>query len=87
MPEPPLPAKFTHGKRTSVCLVYFAPDHGKLAAVSFRPTQDFDAITWQPVPVVEEVARRAEPVEHHEFGRAAVARRTIGACPRSPSAR
>ena len=34
------------GKKTSVCLVYFAPDHGKLVAVSFRPTQDFDAITW-----------------------------------------
>jgi len=22
------------------------PDHGKLIAISFRPTQDFDAITW-----------------------------------------
>ena len=45
-PSTPLPAKFTRGKRTSVCLVYFAPDHGKLVAVSFRPTQNFDAITW-----------------------------------------
>ena len=26
--------------------VYFAPDHGKMTAISFRPTQDFDAITW-----------------------------------------
>jgi hypothetical protein len=45
-PSTPLPAKFTRGKRASVCLVYFAPDHGKLVAVSFRPTQTFDAITW-----------------------------------------
>ena len=45
-PSTPLPAKFTRGKKASVCLVYFAPDHGKLVAVSFRPSQDFDAITW-----------------------------------------
>jgi hypothetical protein len=46
-PSRPLPASFTRGKRTSVCLVYFAPHHGKLVAISFRPTQDFDAITWK----------------------------------------
>jgi len=45
-PSRPLPAKFTRGKKTSVCLVYFAPRHGKLVAISFRPTEDFDAITW-----------------------------------------
>lgn len=45
-PSTPLPAKFTQGKRTSACLVYFAPSHGKAVAVSFRPSQDFDAITW-----------------------------------------
>ncbi len=46
-PSRPLPARFRHDKRASVCLVYFAPDHGKLVAISFRPTQDFDAITWK----------------------------------------
>lgn len=46
-PSRPLPDHFTHGKKVSVCLVYFAPQHGKLDAISFRPTQDFDAITWQ----------------------------------------
>jgi hypothetical protein len=46
-PSRPLPAKFTRGKKTSVCLVYFVPDHGKLVAISFRPSQDFDAITWK----------------------------------------
>jgi hypothetical protein len=46
-PSRPLPAKFTHGKKTGVCLVYFAPHHGRLVAISFRPAQDFDAITWK----------------------------------------
>jgi hypothetical protein len=46
-PSRPLPPKFTRGRRTSVCLVYFAPDHGTLVAISFRPSQDFDAITWE----------------------------------------
>jgi hypothetical protein len=45
-PSRPLPARFHHGKRTSVCLVYFVPKHGKLVAMSFRPSQDYDAITW-----------------------------------------
>jgi hypothetical protein len=45
-PSTPLPARFTHGTKASVCLVYFAPGHGTLTAISFRPTQDFDAITW-----------------------------------------
>src|SRR3954451_1048091 len=45
-PSTALPPKFTRDQKTSVCLVYFAPDHGKMRAISFRPTQDFDAITW-----------------------------------------
>jgi len=45
-PSTPLPPTFIHGKKASVCLVYFAPNHGTLTAISFRPTQDFDAITW-----------------------------------------
>ena len=52
-PSRPLPARFRRGDKTSVCLVYFAPDHGTLVAISFRPTEDFDAITWQG-PVVNE---------------------------------
>lgn len=53
-PSKPFPAKFTRGHTTSVCLVYFAPDHGTLDAVSFRPNQDVDGITWRgPVTVVK----------------------------------
>ena len=29
-----------------VCLVFLAPNKGDLTAVSFRPTQDYDPITW-----------------------------------------
>jgi hypothetical protein len=46
-PSRPLPAKFGRGDKASVCLVYFAPHHGKLVAISFRPTEDFDPITWE----------------------------------------
>ena len=60
-PSTPLPAKFTHGKKASVCLVYFAPDHGKLVAISFRPTQDFDAITWTgPLAQADEEVPRTD---------------------------
>ena len=56
-PSRPLPAKFTRSKRTSVCLVYFAPDHGRLVAISFRPSQSFQAITW--------TGPLAKPGKHH----------------------
>jgi len=40
------PTSFPSGASAKVCLVYFAPDAGKLEAVSFRPTQEFNPITW-----------------------------------------
>ena len=46
-PSRALPKHFVRGKRVTVCLVYFVPRHGRLAAVAFRPTQDFNAITWR----------------------------------------
>ncbi len=45
-PSKPFPAKFKHGDTVKACLVYLSPKHGDLTAVSFRPTQDFDPITW-----------------------------------------
>lgn len=45
-PSQPFPAKFKHGDRVKSCLVYLSPKHGDLTAVSFRPTQDFNPITW-----------------------------------------
>ena len=46
-PSGPLPAHFKHGHKTRACLVYFAPKHGRLVAVSFRPTQKFVSIDWR----------------------------------------
>jgi hypothetical protein len=45
-PSAPLPDTFRPGDKTDACLVYFAPDHGDLVAVSFRPEETFDPITW-----------------------------------------
>jgi hypothetical protein len=45
-PSTPLPEKFGPGARADVCLVYLAPDHGDLVAVSFRPDETFNPITW-----------------------------------------
>jgi hypothetical protein len=45
-PSTALPAKFGPGAQKDVCLVYLAPDHGSLEAVSFRPDETFDPIYW-----------------------------------------
>lgn len=42
----PLPKEFGAGESVDTCLVYLAPDHGSLEAVSFRPDQEFDPIEW-----------------------------------------
>jgi hypothetical protein len=54
-PSTPLPKKFSKGAKADVCLVYLSPGKGDLTAVSFRPTEAFDPITWtgdlkEPVP-------------------------------------
>jgi hypothetical protein len=41
-----LPKRFESGDSFKTCLVYLAPDHGELKAVSFRPNQEFDPIQW-----------------------------------------
>lgn len=45
-PSTPFPEPFKPGDTTDVCLVYLAPDHGELEAVSFRPDETFNPITW-----------------------------------------
>jgi len=42
----PLPKSFPQGATLSTCLVYLSPDKGKLVAVSYRPSQEFNPITW-----------------------------------------
>ena len=64
-PSTPLPPTFIHGKKASVCLVYFAPGHGTLTAISFRPTQDFDAITWTGPVTKAAPATKAKKAKQH----------------------
>ncbi len=45
-PSRPLPAKFPPGASLTTCLVYLSPDRGALRSVSYRPTQEFDPVTW-----------------------------------------
>lgn len=45
-PSTPLPRKFERGDSVKTCLVYLSPNRGSLEAVSFRPDQTFDPITW-----------------------------------------
>ena len=40
------PKHFKQGDKGKFCLVYLAPDKGDLTAVSFRPVEEFDPITW-----------------------------------------
>ena len=56
------PKKFRPGDEVSACMVYLAPEKGELTAVSFRPTQEFNPITWtgelQPAEGAEQKKRR-----------------------------
>jgi hypothetical protein len=45
-PSAPLPDPFPSGEKTTACLVYLVPRHGTLKAASFRPTENFNPITW-----------------------------------------
>ncbi|HEY5907920.1 MAG TPA: hypothetical protein VIZ31_07730 [Vicinamibacteria bacterium] len=40
------PKSFKKNDKGKFCLVYLAPDKGDLTAVSFRPVEEFDPITW-----------------------------------------
>jgi hypothetical protein len=42
----PLPKSFPKDATLSTCLVYLSPDRGKLESVSYRPSQEFNPITW-----------------------------------------
>ena len=41
-----LPRSFPKDATLSTCLVYLSPDRGKLEAVSYRPSQEFNPVTW-----------------------------------------
>lgn len=46
-PTEPLPAKFKPKDTFKTCLVYLAPNKGKLQGVSYRPTEQYEPIEWR----------------------------------------
>ena len=68
----PLPDKFAAGAALSTCLVYLAPEKGTLEAVSFRPTQEFDPVSWtgtittpkpEPKPTKKATPKKKKPAK------------------------
>jgi hypothetical protein len=45
-PSQQLPDTFGAGDTFETCLVFLSPDHGTLDALSYRPSQEFNPITW-----------------------------------------
>jgi hypothetical protein len=45
-PSLAMPDGFVTGEKTTLCQAYLVPKRGDLKAVSFRPTDDFNPITW-----------------------------------------
>lgn len=62
-PSGPLPAKFPPGASVNTCLVFLALDKTTLTAVSYRPNQQFNPITWtgrvlSPAPARPKATKR-----------------------------
>jgi hypothetical protein len=55
-PSPALPTTFANGDKTTACLVYLVPAHGRLTSITFRPSAKFNPITW-----VGKVGQPAKP--------------------------
>jgi hypothetical protein len=45
-PSRALPPRFGAGATMSTCLVYLSPNKGGLRSVSYRPSQQYDPVTW-----------------------------------------
>ncbi len=72
-PSPALPDGFVTGEKVTVCQVYLVPKRGELKAVSFRPTEKFNPITWvgkvRPRSAADERAEAVAPTAIRPFGR------------------
>jgi len=45
-PSRALPPRFGAGATMSTCLVYLSPDKGGLRSISYRPSQQYNPVTW-----------------------------------------
>ncbi|MCH1868465.1 hypothetical protein [Nocardioides sp. CFH 31398] len=62
-PSEELPRRFGEGDVTKTCLVFLAPRGSEAEAVSFRPTEEFDPITW-----TGEITPPAQPEDRRRGG-------------------
>ncbi len=62
-PSPALPDEFGTDAKTTACLAYLVPDHGRLTSITFRPSAKFNPITW-----VGEVEQPAKPKKKPSAG-------------------
>lgn len=63
-PSTPIPAGFTEGESMTGCLVYLVPEGGTLEAMSYRPLQAFEPVTWTgtiaPVEKAEKKSKKGK---------------------------
>lgn len=57
-PSPKLSASFGPGDTLDACLVYLAPDGGKISAMSFRAIQEFAPILWDGEVAIAKAAAK-----------------------------
>jgi hypothetical protein len=73
-PTRQLPARFAPGASLRTCLVFLSPSHGSLEAVSYRPSQAFNPITWtgtvtkpvRPSPSPKPSRHKSHHKSHHK---------------------
>ncbi len=71
------PKRFKRDDKGKFCLVYLAPDKGDLTAVSFRPVEEFDPITW--TGKLEKAGARRRAAARRAAARRAAASRAAAA--------
>jgi hypothetical protein len=66
-PSRQLPASFGPGTTLDTCLVYLSPNKGSLRAISYRPSQAFNPVTWTG-RVAQPATPRATPGQKPKKG-------------------
>jgi len=59
-PSPRLSASFGPGDSMDACLVYLAPDGGRISAMSFRAIQEFAPILWDGEVAIATTAQKSK---------------------------
>jgi hypothetical protein len=68
-PSQPLPRRFPSGASLTTCLVLLSPNRGALRALSYRPSQRYDPVTWtgavtRPAPRASAPAKKPKRSKH-----------------------